>query len=355
MSYRNHTIKTFYFLLVIGLALNMPFCWAGGGGELLLFPQAGLDYRPGLNDISVQDKDDHEVGVDLFFTYESNNFRLLGEFLLTNKEHDFERLQIGWLHNNNVYWLGRFHNPVGYWNTQHHHGAYFQTSISRPAIVEFEENGGILTMHQTGLLIEGRFDYGENDLGYALSLAMGPEYTHELEPVDLLNPGSGENDTSVSLNLHHDFGTSKPVTLGLFGNFTIIPSSVVDVVEIEQTNAGIYAMGDVLSWRWHGAAHYVHNQLQRVIGSESGAFINVYLQVEYMLDERWKFFGRVENTVGNHDDAYLELFPKFVENMVMGGVRYDFARQNALKLEISANQTQSEDFKQIMLQWSAQF
>ena len=355
MSYRDHTIKTFYFLLVTGLTLQVPFCWAETGGEFFLFPQAGLVYRSGLNDDSALEGDDHEVGVDLFVTYERNNFRLLGEFLLTNEEHDFERLQVGWLHNNQLFWLGRFHNPVGYWNTQYHHGAYFQTSISRPAIVEFEESGGILPMHQAGLLIEGSIASGETDLKYALSLATGPEYTHELEPLDVLNPGSGDRDTSVTLNIRRDFGASTPVTLGLFANYTVIPSSAADVIEIKQTSAGIYGIWEFPSWRWHGASHYVSNQLEHAVGSQSSSFFNAYLQAEYMLDERWKFYGRIESTVGNKDDVYLELFPRFIEDMLVGGIRYDFARQNALKLELSANHMQRDNFNQVMLQWSAQF
>ena len=32
---------------------------------------------------------------------------------------------------------GRFHTPVGYWNTAFHHGSWLQTSVARPEMIKF--------------------------------------------------------------------------------------------------------------------------------------------------------------------------------------------------------------------------
>ena len=91
-------------------------------------------------------------------------------------------------------------------------------------------------------------------------------------------------------------------------------------------------------------------------GSEKSAFFNAFLQTEYSsLDQRWTFYGRIEQTVGEEGDAYLTLFPDFVEDRILGGIRYDFTSSNALKFELSSNHVREDNFTQLMLQWSAMF
>ena len=355
MSNENQLIKIASFMLLISSILDVPLCHAEINGEFLLFPKVNLVYRSDLDNNSALDKDDQELGVDFFTTFEINNFRFLGEFLATNKEQEFERFQVGWLFKSHLYWLGRFHNPIGQWNSQYHHGAFLQTSISRPAIVEFEENGGILPVHQAGFLAEGTFDRGEQALGYALALAAGPEFTDELEPWDVLSPRSGTRDISATLNLYLDSELNTSGRVGVFVNYTKIPASAIGVSEIQQISSGVYGSWEFARWKWLGSSFYVHNQFERSIGSETDSFFNAYLQAEYDLNNRWTFYGRIEGTAGNEGDAYLALFPKFVEDRILGGIRYDFSKQNALNLEISANHMHQDDFAQVMLQWSAMF
>src|SRR6266849_6286791 len=49
--------------------------------------------------------------------------------------------------------FGRYHTPIGYWNTAFHHGAWLQTTISRPDFVRF--GGTFIPVHFLGLLAEG--------------------------------------------------------------------------------------------------------------------------------------------------------------------------------------------------------
>jgi hypothetical protein len=91
--------------------------------------------------------------VDVIYSRASGHFRMFGELLATDEEEELERFQLGWqLSDDTRFWLGRFHHSGTYWNTQHHHGQFLQTSITRPAIDEFEDTGGVLPMNVTGLL-----------------------------------------------------------------------------------------------------------------------------------------------------------------------------------------------------------
>ena len=118
--------------------------------------------------------------------------KLFGEYLLSDHEGDLERLQLGWqLSDETVLWIGRFHQPTSVWNHDHHHGQYLQTSITRPAIDEWEDLGGVIPQHFTGALLEsGRTVFGWK-LRTAVAAGIAPQITAEgLEPFDLLKPDS---------------------------------------------------------------------------------------------------------------------------------------------------------------------
>ncbi|MEE8321266.1 MAG: hypothetical protein V3R68_05435, partial [Gammaproteobacteria bacterium] len=206
-----------------------------------------------------------------------------------------------------------------------------------------------------GFLAEGTFDRGEKTLGYALALAAGPELRDELEPWDVLSPRTGSRDISATINLYLDSESNDSSKLGLFISYTEIPASAIGVRKIQQISSGVYGNWEFAGWQWLGSSFYIHNQFERSTGSETDTFFNAFLQVETRLNNRWTFYGRIEGTVGDEGDAYLALFPKFVEDRILGGIRFDLAGQHALNLEISANHIRQDDFAQVMLQWSARF
>ena len=67
--------------------------------------------------------------------------------------------------------FGRFHTPIGYWNTTFHHGAWLQTTIDRPFIVKV---GGTFTpVHFVGFLAEGNIPSGNVGLSYNVGVGNG--------------------------------------------------------------------------------------------------------------------------------------------------------------------------------------
>lgn len=67
--------------------------------------------------------------------------------------------------------FGRYHTPVGYWNTAFHHGAWLQTTISRPEMVKF--GGTFIPVHFVGLLSEGSIPSGDLGLNYNVGVGNG--------------------------------------------------------------------------------------------------------------------------------------------------------------------------------------
>lgn len=51
--------------------------------------------------------------------------------------------------------LGRYHTSIGYYNTAYHHSFWMQTTVARPFLFQFEDDGGILPVHNVGLSLNG--------------------------------------------------------------------------------------------------------------------------------------------------------------------------------------------------------
>src|SRR5258707_7310035 len=67
--------------------------------------------------------------------------------------------------------FGRYHTPIGYWNTAFHHGAWLQTTISRPEMVKV--GGTFIPVHFVGFLAEGNLPSGGAGLSYSVGVRNG--------------------------------------------------------------------------------------------------------------------------------------------------------------------------------------
>jgi hypothetical protein len=72
--------------------------------------------------------------------------------------------------------VGRYHTAIGYFNGAFHHGRWFQTLVDRPFLFEFEDEGGILPIHNTGVSVEGRLPSGSLNLHYVAEIGNGRAY-----------------------------------------------------------------------------------------------------------------------------------------------------------------------------------
>lgn len=345
-------------LLLAILAFGTIYAQPGNAeseSEYLLFPFIKASYLSGLAEGSSLDSDEYDFGLNLFAAIENRGFLFLGEALLAKEEQEIERLQLGWRIGNSKAWLGRFHNPIGYWNTQFHHGAYLQTSATRPAIVEFEDDGGVLPMHLAGLLIEGVKEHDGRGLGYAFAIASGPELADELEPLDVLNPTSGSQGLALAVNVYRQPVAYEPSQYGLFVNYTEIPAADRGFDEVRQTIAGGYWNWESDPWRLIGSAFYVENRLVQANNNQDDDFVAGYFQAEKLLNDKWSIFGRFEKTFASGNDAYLALFPDHAREKILGGFRLNVHDRHALTLEVSSNRLQDDRYRQLTLQWAAMF
>ena len=67
--------------------------------------------------------------------------------------------------------FGRYHTPIGYWNTAFHHGAWLETTIDRPFQVKI--GGNFTPLHFVGALAEGDIPARGLGLGYNVGIGNG--------------------------------------------------------------------------------------------------------------------------------------------------------------------------------------
>jgi hypothetical protein len=311
-------------------------------------------------------EDDPWVDADVIFGLTHGQFRVFGEYFITSEEHDLERFQVGYeVVPDTVVWLGRFHQPASAWDTEHHHGRYLQTAITRPAIENWEDEDGLIPQHITGVLVESRRQIGR-EAGVQLSggVGAGPAMTGEdNEPIDLVGSNPGKHGLSYMGRLAFlpDYvGTSSAGLL--FGHDQLFATNAVSMAALRSSHAllsiyGAYADWSVDAWRFIGVGYYVNVGLDRPTSDES--FMSGYLQAERQLPHRLTAFGRIEDSSRMNESRYVALLDEHSRDIDLTtqrqalGLRWDYARRQALTVEFDHEVSLSGRGYEARLQWSA--
>lgn len=152
--------------------------------------------------------------MDLFITSQiSRHFSYLSEVgfeadpAINGIGVDLERAQFSFSPNDKFsISAGRTHAMLGYYNTAFHHGTWFQTTIDRPHIFEFEDSGGPLPIHNVGVSAMGKVPSGKLGLHWFAELGNGKQ-TYSLEatvtPANVLADHTGKS-TNIGLYARPD-------------------------------------------------------------------------------------------------------------------------------------------------------
>src|SRR5438477_780437 len=97
-----------------------------------------------------------------------------------------------------AHWMfaaGRTHAELGYWNNAFHHGRWLQLTIDRPHVLRFEDDGGMLPVHQVGVTAV----YGpmRGDAGLEIGLGLGNGHGRALDAIQT----GGDNNRAKSVLL----------------------------------------------------------------------------------------------------------------------------------------------------------
>ncbi len=330
--------------------------------DLLLFPSITSVHQ------SQQDTDlaakQFLPAVDIFYTHDFGQTRFLTEFLKSSQEADLERFQFGWhILPGKTLWVGRFHNPISFWNTEMHHGDFLQTSLSRPTIANYEDELGPLPTHLTGVLLESTRTIDDSEINYMAALGVGPSFIDTaLEPLDLLNPvNPGKAAGSFRLGFRPEVGNPNQFGAALgyaeipFTDALTDPVSNALVDEVQQTVLSAFLNYEKGKFHLIGEL-FVLDDLVSGAGSNSRyTSVSAYLQPEYKPGEsgRTTLYARIETTPNAAEDGYLSLYKEYSPHQLFAGVRYDITAKQAIKVETGRTQRQDGlEFNSISAQWS---
>lgn len=221
--------------------------------------------------------------------------------------------------------VGRYHTPIGYWNTAFHHGTWLQTTVSRPEMIKFGSE--LIPTHFVGAFAEGSIPLADLGLQYSLGVGNGRGST--------ISRAGDAGDVNGSRAWTASFA-ARP--LGLFGmkfgagyyRDRVTPPSGVIATE------GISSA--FVAWQREQPefiAEYAHIDHTPVGGGSTTGSDAYYAQLAYRLSgaaHAWKPYVRAEHTTVPASDVIFGPLDLSYEGGI-GGVRYDFTSFAALKAE----------------------
>jgi hypothetical protein len=164
--------------LAIILALMLPVLAFSQNTQIKGF--ANVDLNGTLKSDSADANQSFVLGqYDLFITSQvTEDISFLGETVFEYEEGegfviDVERVVLKYdINDHYSLSMGKFHSPLGYWNNRYHHGTVLQPTIGRPSSVAFEDERGILPIHETGAQFNAE-NFGAKNWGLNLAVSNG--------------------------------------------------------------------------------------------------------------------------------------------------------------------------------------
>lgn len=248
---------------------------------------------------------------------------------------ELERIQLGYTVNDAMtIWAGRFHTPLGMWNTAYHHGAQLQPSASRPSIIEFEDRGGLLPAHVVGLWATGKSRLGSGRVGYDVYVANGPSIRERKVDPGLFTDRNANK--MVGFNASYQFNQNLDgLTLGVHGfNVAVGEYSLDDSLRgtTRVRAAGAYFGYDSRDWDLVGEYYAFRNRDYG--GGPTRRSSAGFVQLGRTIDA-WTPYVRFERTALDAQDNYFRSLQwARPYRHVVAGVNYALDARSSLKLEL---------------------
>ena len=292
----------------------------------------------GFGDVGYVTRDDNDEGgfmvgqaVAHLSAYLGERFSVFGEFSLTARDSEYsteaERLFVKYEFSDQFKLsAGRYHTPIGYWNSTFHHGAWLQTTVSRPEMVKFGSK--IVPIHFVGALLEGNIPGSKLGLTYMAGIGNGrhANIARAGDAGDI----NGDNAWMVQLNAAPDRYFGLHMGVGFYSD-TVSPD---DRPDIREKTVSVH-----LAWSNESPEiifEYLHSNHEFVANSSvSGDTNGWYAQFAYRLKDKyhnWKPYARLESTDVDDTDPLLGDQNLDYEAGILG-VRWDFNPYAALKAE----------------------
>ena len=242
---------------------------------------------------------------------------------------------------------GRFNTAIGYYNNVYHNGTYFQTTVDRPGIYDFEDNGGILPVHFTGITVNGEIPSGALNLHYTAQVGNGRDYDLN-QPAFYISDNNDFKAVNVELSAKPDWLSGLQFGGSVYHDLLTTPT-LPNTDQLILTAYGVYKTplfewmteGVFIRQETSGEAHWTpagYSQISRKFGK-----FRPYARLE------WR-----NSPTGDPLLAYIG------ENHTIWGptvgVRFDFSQMMAIKVEYEHQEQRNVSaLDQLTVQWTFRY
>ena len=256
---------------------------------------------------------------------------------LGHGEIEAERMQIGYtLDEALTVWAGRFHTPIGMWNTLYHHGANLQTAISRPRFVEFEDREGLVPTHSIGVWGSGKSGLGKGKLTYDVYLSNGP--TVRGRTLDY-NPFTDDNSGKLlGVNLgYQPNGSLRGLSVGVHGFGSTVDTRLASGALFARTRlrmAGGYLGYDANGWE--GLSEYYRFDNTDLASGTRRASNAWFAQLGHTFGSMTPYLRHEKASLDGADNFFITQRGGLSYARSSIGLRYELDANSALKIEFGA-------------------
>ena len=270
--------------------------------------------------------------LDLFFTSElAENLSALAEMVIEADENnnfgiEIERLLLQYKPREyfNIA-VGRYHTAIGYYNTAYHHGRWLQTAVGRPSIFNFEDEGGLLPIHNVGVTISGAIPSGRLGLHYVAEVGNGRRYDPGVAPVQNLSDDNGFKAVNLAIFARPDWLPGMQAGASVY--FDRISLGMMPPVK--QTIFSAHAVYVTPAFEWLNEAVIVHDSTSMGTFDSFSAYSQVAKQFgKFRPYARYQF-----NDLRRGDPIVQSLGMLNAHHVLSLGVRFDFSSLAAIKLQ----------------------
>ena len=220
---------------------------------------------------------------------------------------------------------GRYHTAIGYYNTAFHHSTWLQTTTGRPLLFAFEDQGGILPIHNVGVEAYGSIPSGSLGLHYVAEVGNGRESRSpiELEPVQ--NIVTETNNKAVNFELF-----ARPTKVpGLQVGFSAYRDKLVpnNLPAVGQTILAAHAVYSTPIFEWLNEALVVRHT---PVGGHTYETPGWYSQISRRFGSYRPYFRYQYINASPNEPIFPDIALRAGPSV---GLRYDASESVALKLQ----------------------
>ncbi len=229
--------------------------------------------------------------------------------------------------------FGRYHTPINWWNTAFHHGAWLQTTISRPEMTQF--GGRFIPVHFVGSLVEGSTPASGWNVSYQAGIGNGRG--------NVISRGgdAGDNNARPAYVFNAFTKPDRAFGLQFGGSLYLDRVSTTGRPEFNERIVAAHAVWlredpEVIA----EIADVRHTQVGGALTTSNRAY---YIQAAYRLsafDRLWKPYFRFEHIGIDAADQVFTGVPGLDGSTL--GVRYDLSTYAAVKSEVRVRRRVSD-------------